>query len=395
VPRGDGFPTADHWIAMGDSYSAGVGAGSLIYNPRDLLFKCLTTANSYALYLERGYDALRRGLEFLSCTGDKIENVNDAAVGSKGRGSQLQLLQSVPQGSYKFATLSIGGNDLGFAGIVKSCILIGSAVGNCEDALKRAESIAGVNPRDSALNAEVFAKLKKVYRDILDTAGDEFTLVVTGYAKFFAEPSGNPDCNNGNLQLPAVSAVYSLPLTEDLRRRINSGIVSFNSVLRGAIYEVQQDLEREGFTNKRIRFFDTDPIYEGHRFCEPHGSSVPGWPEFGDQAWFFPAIGADDISPDGSRLTPRADENDPGLELDRRGGDSCSDPYWEWDCALGELLARDPDLPLNEKQYPQRRTILDLLTLGPLGKAVAMKLFHPKSIAYDAIAKQIAESFGE
>jgi hypothetical protein len=151
VPRGDGFPTADHWIAMGDSYSAGVGAGNLIYNPRDLLFKCLTTANSYALYLERGYDALRRGLEFLSCTGDKIENVNVAAIGSKGRGSQLQLLQSVPQGSYKFATLSIGGNDLGFAGIVKSCILIGSAAGNCEDALKRAESMAGVNPRDISL----------------------------------------------------------------------------------------------------------------------------------------------------------------------------------------------------------------------------------------------------
>ena len=181
---------------MGDSYSAGVGAGSRLDNPLDPSKKCLTTTGSYPMYLQNGNEALREGLKFFSCTGDVVANVNDAAVGSQGRGSQLVLLQTLPRSSYKFGTLSIGGNDLGFADIVKACIVLPYG-GGCDEALRKAESLAGVNPRDSASHIELFEKLKRVDRDIIDTAGDDFTLVVTGYARFFAEPLGNPDCKDG------------------------------------------------------------------------------------------------------------------------------------------------------------------------------------------------------
>jgi hypothetical protein len=387
---------------MGDSYSAGVGAGSRFVNPLDPSKKCFTTTGSYPMYLQNGNRVLREGLKFISCTGDVIANVNDAAVGSQGRGSQLELLQTFSQGSYKFGTLSIGGNDLGFADIVTACIVYPFG-GGCDEALRKAESLAGVNPRDSAAHIELSQKLKRVYRDIIDTAGDDFTLVVTGYARFFAEPSGNPDCNEGQLEVLALKDIDgdtpikpNKPLTETLRTRINRGIVMFNGMLSGAVFEVQQALLEEG-SRKRIKFFDTDPIYEGYRFCEPLGRDEPGWPEFTDRAWFFSSALRYDILPDNTKLAPRGDVDGPKLELDRRGTDSCSDPYYKWDCIIGDLMARDPNALLNEKEYG-RRTIGEFFgALGPVQatKSAVMQTFHPKSIAYKKIARGIAATFGQ
>jgi hypothetical protein len=229
------------------------------------------------MYLQNDNRVLREGLKFISCTGDVIANVNDAAVGSQDRVSQLELLQTFPQGSYKFGTLSTGGNDLGFGDIVKYCIVYPIG-GDCNGALRKAEALAGVT-RDSAAHIELSQKLKRVYRDIIDTAGDDFALVVTGYARFFAEPSGNPDCNDGQLELLALKDIDekipikpNKPLTQTLRTRIK-----FNDMLSEAVFGVQQALLEEGI-RKGIKFFDTDPIYEGYRFCEPLGRDEPGWP---------------------------------------------------------------------------------------------------------------------
>jgi lysophospholipase L1-like esterase len=402
TPRDDadwpkGFPTADSWLALGDSYSAGVGAGNLLDNPQDSGHYCLTTSGSYPKRLEGSYGALQQRLQFLSCTGDVLANINDA--GSHGRASQLELMKDLHTEGYKFATLSIGGNDLGFSSIVASCIIVGSIAGDCEQAFKNAESIAGIAPRDSAAHGEVFAKMQKVYRDILDTAGDDFTLVVTGYARFFAEPQDNPDCNNGQIQLaalqdlPGVETKPSLPLTQELRQRVNRGVSAFNNMIQAAVDEVQQSLKSDNINRKRIKFVDIDPVFEGHRFCQKGSSTESGWPEFTDKAWFFSSPYRSDILPSGTKVVPRTNDGSPKLELDRRDDASCSDPYYQWDCALGKLQARDPGMKLNEKEYPRDFNLMDFLPEATRFKL--MKAFHPKTIAYDAIAKTIAQELGE
>jgi hypothetical protein len=308
-------------------------------------------------------------------------------------------MKGVTKGSYKFATLSIGGNDLGFSDIVIKCIMVGALVGtSCEDALKKAESIAGISPRDSAAHGDALADLYKVYQDVLDTAGGNFTLVVTGYAQFFATPQGNTDCNNGQIQLAAVQDIGtdtrpSLPLTVELRDRINTGVNAFNNMIKATVSEVQKGLEMDNVNDKRIIFVDIDPIFEGHRFCEKGASTDAGWPEFTNTAWFFSSAFRSDILPGGRQVVPRADDDSPRLQLDRRGTSDCSDPYYAWDCAFGELQARDPDMPVNEKEYPQGRSLTDILL--ELSKNMVMKAFHPKSIAYDAIRKKIAGTLGD
>jgi hypothetical protein len=148
---------------------------------------------------------------------------------------------------------------------------------------------------------------------------------------------------------------------------------------------------------KSIKFFDTDPIYEGYRFCEPLGRDEPGWPEFSDRAWFFSSMLRWDILPDNTKLAPRADVDGPGLELERRGTASCSDPFYQWDCTIGDLMDRDPKALLNEKEFG-RRTIGEFFgATGPgrAAKSAVMQTFHPKSIAYEKIARGIAVTFGQ
>lgn len=355
----------------------------------------MTTDGSYPKRLEKDYEALKEGIEFLSCTGDVISNINNA--GSHGRNSQQELMSGIRKSSYKMATLSIGGNDLGFSDIVKRCIILGPIAGNCEEALRKAEAISGVWPRDAASHIDTFANLKRVYSDILDTAGDEFTLIVTGYAQFFAQPEGNTDCDNGQIQLASTQDAGLptrplLPLTVDLRVRINRGVDFFNGMIQRAVSQTQDRLEQNGI-NKRILFVDINPIFEGHRFCEKGASTESGWPEFTNRAWFFSSPFRHDILPDGQTLAPRADDGSPMLQLDRRDSAFCDDPHNAWDCALGELQASDPEMPLNEKEYPRGSTLSR--SLLETSKAMIMKAFHPKTIAYEAIAKSIADKFSE
>jgi hypothetical protein len=178
----------------------------------------------------------------------------------------------------------------------------------------------------------------------------------------------------------------------ELRERINSGISAFNNMIKAAIADVQHGLEKDNI-HKRVMFVDIDPIFEGHRFCEKGASTESGWPEFTDKAWFFSSPYRYDILPSGTKVAPRADDGSPKLQLDRRDDASCSDPHYEWDCAIGRLYARDPGLKLNEKEYPRGFTLGDLIP--KTAKAMMVKAFHPKTIAYDAIAKKIAQAFGE
>jgi hypothetical protein len=127
--------------------------------------------------------------------------------------------------------------------------------------------------------------------------------------------------------------------------------------------------------------------------CEKGASTDAGFPEFTNTAWFFSSAFRSDILPGGRQVVPRADDDSPRLQLDRRGTSDCSDPYYAWDCAFGELQARDPDMPVNEKEYPKGRSLTDILL--ELSKNMVMKAFHPKSIAYDAIRKKIAATLGD
>lgn len=108
---------------MGDSYTAGPGAGGLDpSNSGD----CVRSVGSYGPQLQN--DWIYTGasqLTFLACTGAITDDVLN---------TQIPEISSDPPPD--LVLITIGGNDIGFSKIAKSCLvgLIGS--GNCDDIIQ-------------------------------------------------------------------------------------------------------------------------------------------------------------------------------------------------------------------------------------------------------------------
>lgn len=108
------------WAAIGDSYTAGPGAGDPDPSNEG---KCMRSTGSYAPQLQTDWPYTGdHEIKFLACTAAKTPQVLD---------NQIPAIRNDP--ARDVVVLTIGGNDVGFSKIIKSCLmnLIGS--GNCDD----------------------------------------------------------------------------------------------------------------------------------------------------------------------------------------------------------------------------------------------------------------------
>ncbi|KAL2817978.1 hypothetical protein BDW59DRAFT_165684 [Aspergillus cavernicola] len=267
-PPVGGFPAFDRFIAMGDSYSAGVGAGNLILDDYDLTGKCYKNEGAYSYQIWKSYPELQNTeFDFISCTGAKIPDmVVQPQFPDRGI-TQLAIINAVPKHEYGWATLSLGGNDVGFSKIAIWCLYFPVDIwcpGSKSAAWSRLEEREG---QMSPLRAQ----LAGVYRDILNSAETpDFTLIVTGYAQFFN--SETTACN-----LYSLSRTNFTRLTRSIRTEMNSLVVTTNNLIRTTVAQVNAEFAGRG---KYIYFYDIDPQFEGRRFCEPTGH----WRK---DAWFY------------------------------------------------------------------------------------------------------------
>lgn len=117
------------WAAIGDSFSAGPGAGTPFGAPDA---GCFRNKGAYPVQLNRDFpfDNVRLAMQFLSCTGAVMKDVQEQQITDLNR----------DQG---FILLSIGGNDVGFSKVLKACVFKpgGPYSGSCDDAIEAAEKI--------------------------------------------------------------------------------------------------------------------------------------------------------------------------------------------------------------------------------------------------------------
>ncbi|MEV4755578.1 SGNH/GDSL hydrolase family protein [Micromonospora sp. NPDC049559] len=143
---------AVNYVALGDSYSSGVGAGS--YD----LSTCLRSSRSYASLWAAGHAVT--SFRFPACGGAVTADVRDGQVSSLDAGTTL-------------ATITIGGNDAGFAYVVSSCRFGSDA--DCTAAVDQARTFA---------TTELPGRLDQTYAAIRDRAPNA-RLVVLGYPRLF------------------------------------------------------------------------------------------------------------------------------------------------------------------------------------------------------------------
>ncbi|GGV21405.1 hypothetical protein GCM10010182_49560 [Actinomadura cremea] len=168
------------WVAMGDSYQAGVGAADYYPDSGD----CHRSKYSHPALLDAD-GVLGGAFTFVACSGATTQDVHD---GKSGEPSQFDALGT----DVSHVTLGISGNDMGFADIVTACIKA-SARKTCEG-----DQDAALQTAFDRLNAGTTAntnRVQEIFKEILRRAPQARIFVPT-YPKFFPDEGGRDGTSN-------------------------------------------------------------------------------------------------------------------------------------------------------------------------------------------------------
>ncbi|OON82441.1 SGNH/GDSL hydrolase family protein [Streptomyces tsukubensis] len=207
VARADQQTAPDSYVALGDSYSSGVGSGA--YDSAS--GACKRSSRAYPALWAAAHSAVK--FDFTACAGARTGDVLANQLAPLGSGTGL-------------VSLTIGGNDADFAGVMKTCVLKSEA--SCVQRVETARVYV-----DSTLPAQ----LDKVYTAISDKA-PRARVVVLGYPRFYKL---NGSCVEG--------------LTEKERTAVNEAADHINRVIAKRAAD-------HGFG-----YGDVSAAFAGHELC--------------------------------------------------------------------------------------------------------------------------------
>lgn len=223
---------APSYVALGDSYSSGTGTRSYIADGTS----CLRSVYAYPSLISsaRGY-----ALNFRACSGAEIADV---------RSTQLSALSS----STSYVTISIGGNDAGFADVLTSCALP-SWASNCYGAIDGARAY---------IRNTLPAALTSLYTDIRARA-PRAKVTVVGYPRIF----NGEDCNLltffSGTEMSRLNATADLLNSTTASRASAAGFSFANPTSRFVGHAVCDDAEWiNGLSNPVVESFH--PNRSGH-----------------------------------------------------------------------------------------------------------------------------------
>ncbi|HEX2903343.1 MAG TPA: SGNH/GDSL hydrolase family protein [Jatrophihabitans sp.] len=195
------------YVALGDSYSSGVGAGNYIGSSGS----CDRSPNAYSAL----YNSAHHPSSYVSvaCSGAKTTDVN---------ASQLSALSA----STGLVSITVGGNDVGFANIMQTCVLEGTD-----------ECVAAVQAAENTATSSLPGLLNTTYNGIRSHAPNA-KVVVLDYPVFY------------NL-----SSSFCIGLSNESRSKIDQGINLVDGIIRTAA-------TGHGFT-----FADVRSQFVGHQLC--------------------------------------------------------------------------------------------------------------------------------
>lgn len=390
-PSSESYRHAQGFVSLGDSYSAGIGTGldgHYLASEGD----CRRGQHGYPLLLHLDLNNATNSntsMQWLSCTGAQTGDI----LSGTSPLSQVDLLNtSLP---LDFATLSVGGNDLGFFDVMNACIFRFYAFysGTCEAALAAS---------DAAIASHAFEqRLAVILHEILDKVEWEkrprFTITVTGYARFFNHAT--PACDDMSL---GVWYGGGPKLSRDIRTRMNELVAATNAKLQRTVDAVNA---RFRGPRPKVLFVDYDSLFEGHRFCEP-GVMEPAYDRV--ESWFFLVGGPDNARnetmwPNGTNGDPEETQPQsrrpvetvlaPGSEL--VNPDRClarAQATGDWGqlalCYMAMAKSRDPSL------RPAYRGVVPMNGMWWVPTYYG-KTFHPRSLGCEGIRDRIYEAWGQ
>ncbi|MCA1844609.1 MAG: RICIN domain-containing protein [Actinobacteria bacterium] len=250
------------YFAVGDSYSSGEGAGS--YDNKTNIPQwqsrqsdpqsgdmCHRSANAYPQVLVRRKPDLR--LSFSACSGAEVRHLRDTEqydgvqgicqrgacrpgkqTGGDTPGGQISTFAA---SGANLVTVTIGGNDVGFAAVLQHCI----QVAHCEQDEEASRTVGRI---DSA-----YSSLYDVYRQIRDSAVNGRILVL-GYPQIFQT---NVDCG-GTFGLQPEERAWLIERFSQMDDVIERAVGAANAANDKSVRAV-------------IEYLDMEDAFHGHELC--------------------------------------------------------------------------------------------------------------------------------
>ncbi|MET9371291.1 SGNH/GDSL hydrolase family protein [Streptomyces griseoflavus] len=197
---------AGGYVALGDSYSSGVGAGSYTAESGD----CKRSTKAYP-YLWQAANS-PSSFDFEACSGARTGDVLSGQLGTLSTATGL-------------VSISVGGNDAGFADVMTTCVLQSDST--CLNRIATARAY---------VESTLPGRLDSVYSAIRDRAPNA-EVVVLGYPRFYK------------------LGTFCIGLSETKRKAVNDAA----DLLDNAI---AQRARAHGFT-----FGDVRTTFTGHEIC--------------------------------------------------------------------------------------------------------------------------------
>jgi lysophospholipase L1-like esterase len=197
--------TQPGYVALGDSYASGVGTRTYFDTSCD---------RSVYAYSELLASRLGLALNLQACSGAKTSDV---------LANQVAALSA----STQYVTISVGGNDIGFSGVIEKCAL---PLYNCTGDITKAEAL---------ITSTLPGALDNVYTQI-HTRAPNAKVVVVGYPRLF----NGVECN----------VLARLSPTE--QGQLNAGADQLDTAIKARAVA-------HGFT-----FLDPRSAFTGHAVCD-------------------------------------------------------------------------------------------------------------------------------
>ncbi|KAF7551375.1 hypothetical protein G7Z17_g5044 [Cylindrodendrum hubeiense] len=314
-------PMPTKYVAFGDSFAAGIGAGHEFGSVH--VDGCHRYDKGYPSQLQAQIDGHPIADEnFKACTGAKAAQIKEQAI----------YLDS----SVDLATISIGGNNVGFADIVNDCIYRFKGVWS--DALNEF-----MRPEKHHENLRIF---------------------VTGYAKFFNSESSQCNDVSWNYWQKSPENGSGDKMTNQIRRDLNSLVDLVNSKIDEAVNSYQ---------DARIQFINYDDTFDTHRFCEDRFTE-PQRPKEQRLDLYMHQYN----TPDGQ------------LEDDGSVTDADTDDSKALAQGMLDYVNSDPDAKVAE---PFDEQPIDISLFPVRISSGLMKVFHPTQAGHFVIAQQVWNAY--
>ncbi|WP_223359373.1 SGNH/GDSL hydrolase family protein [Leifsonia sp. ZF2019] len=218
--------TAENYVALGDSFSAGQGSQSRYDN------KCDRTDKSFPALWAQSHDPA--SFESVACGGATADNITSTAQDDRGVATpQIDAVTSATS----LVTITVGGNDVEFIPTLTTCALaeLGSATTkpDCQNAIENSKAIIkGTKPLSDG--STLPQKLADTYRAIASKAARGARILAIGYPELF--------------NVPRVKQLVSDPS----RALMNEAAVELNTTIKSAA-------ESAG-----VRYVDVRDNFVGH-----------------------------------------------------------------------------------------------------------------------------------